>query len=173
MRGQSLTSKSLCSPRVTGLTGYPLELTPLHAVFGYSPSDPFIWCCSIAPIPPMGPSGPGPIGNYRINSSKMYEGHLSCIVWVEEEEGSFAKRDIYVLSFLSTPGNISQTGVTLFWQDISFRMFIVHSREYKSNCVRFIHLRLMLICFFANTLLNLGWNVRNTEAIWTNWQHSH
>lgn len=26
------------------------------------PKDPFMWCGSMALIPPMGPSGPGPIG---------------------------------------------------------------------------------------------------------------
>lgn len=35
---------------------------PSECVRG-SPSDPFIWCGSIAPIPPIGPSGPGPMGN--------------------------------------------------------------------------------------------------------------
>lgn len=27
------------------------------------PKDPFMWCGSMPPMPPIGPSEPGPIGN--------------------------------------------------------------------------------------------------------------
>lgn len=31
---------------------------------GHSPNDPFMWCGSMPPMPPIGPSEPGPIGNW-------------------------------------------------------------------------------------------------------------
>lgn len=47
-----------------------------YAMVPCSPNDPFIWWGSMEPIPPIGPSGPGPIGNCEYTNVCLGSGHL-------------------------------------------------------------------------------------------------
>lgn len=41
-----------------------------HRASARLPNDPFMWCGSMPPMPPIGPSEPGPIGNWGRNTGR-------------------------------------------------------------------------------------------------------